>query len=298
MSEQPVHCHSHQPDPWASLRAYTPARIALGRTGVAIPIQEVLQFRMAHAHARDAVYSLLDVDRLTARLSEIDHAVNHLHSRAADRHEYLQRPDKGRRLDEGSAALLTGVTDTAAGSTDTITSSTVTAKGNSVAGVTEPLPTSDDSHQAGSSTIISLVLADGLSATAVNHHAMPLLHILLPVLRAAGITIAPINLVQQGRVAIGDEVGMLQQADMVIVLIGERPGLSSPDSLGIYLTYQPTVGLTDETRNCISNVRPGGLSYQAAADKLYWFICQSLRLRLSGVGLKDEEGLSLPGQAS
>lgn len=254
MSDQPIQPLSHQPDPWVSLRAFTPARIALGRTGVAIPLQEVLQFRMAHAHARDAVYSLLDTTTLTARLAGLGYAVHDLHSRAADRHEYLQRPDKGRRLNEASAARLSG------------------------SGTMPP-------------TRLSIVLADGLSATAVNHHALPLLELLIPMLQWGGLTIAPINLVQQGRVAIGDEIGMLQQAAMVIVLIGERPGLSSPDSLGIYLTYRPVVGLTDEARNCISNVRPGGLTYQAAADKLYWLIRESLRLQLSGVALKDEAGL-------
>lgn len=260
MSDQPIQPFSQQPDPWVSLRAFTHARIALGRTGVAIPLQEVLQFRMAHAHARDAVYSLLEIATLTARLTGFGFAVNDLHSRAVDRHEYLQRPDKGRRLNDESVLKLSG----------DATDHHVTNTGP---------------------TVVSIVLADGLSATAVNNHAMPLLEILLPQLQSNGLTIAPINLVQQGRVAVGDEVGMLQQATMVVVLIGERPGLSSPDSLGIYLTHRPVVGLTDEARNCISNVRPGGLSYQAAADKLYWFIRESLRLQLTGVGLKDEEGL-------
>jgi ethanolamine ammonia-lyase small subunit len=142
-----------------------------------------------------------------------------------------------------------------------------------------------------SDAAIAIVLADGLSATAVNHHAVPLLSQLIPLLQNINLRLLPVSLVQQGRVAIGDEIGRLQQATLVVVLIGERPGLSSPDSLGIYITYQPRVGLTDEARNCISNVRPEGLSYQAAADKLYWLIRESLRLRVSGVELKDQEGL-------
>ncbi|MDF2192837.1 ethanolamine ammonia-lyase subunit EutC [Paraflavitalea sp. CAU 1676] len=243
-------------DPWASLRAFTAARIALGRTGTAIPLQEVLSFRMAHAHARDAVYSLLQVEPLTQQLTVLGLPVNQLHSQAADRHEYLQRPDKGRRLNEGSVAQLMG--------------------NNS--------PYTSDAA-------IAIILADGLSATAVNHHAVPLLSQLIPLLQNINLRLLPVSLVQQGRVAIGDEIAMLQQATLVVVLIGERPGLSSPDSLGIYITYQPRVGLTDEARNCISNVRPEGLSYQAAADKLYWLIRESLRLRVSGVELKDQEGL-------
>lgn len=244
---------SVSPDPWAPLRAFTPARIALGRTGTALPLQEVLQFRMAHAHARDAVYSLLDTTTLIAQLQKLQLPVNLLHSQAADRHAYLQRPDKGRKLDTGSIALL-----------------------RSLAG--------KPAQQA-----VSIVLADGLSATAINSHALPLLEALLPWLQQAAIPLTPLSLVQQGRVAIGDEIGSLLQAALVVVLIGERPGLSSPDSLGIYLTYHPQPGLTDEARNCLSNIRPAGLSYQAAAAKLFYFIRESFRRQLSGVALKDNE---------
>lgn len=242
-------------DPWASLKAYTPARIALGRTGTALPLQEVLQFRLAHAHARDAVHSLLDIETLLVQLQALQLPVNLLHSQAADRQEYLQRPDKGRRLEETSAAMLRSMAVNAA---------------------QDP---------------VAFVVADGLSASAVNHHAVPLLKALLPLLQATGMSLAPLSLVQQGRVAIGDEIGSLLQAKLVVVLIGERPGLSSPDSLGIYLTYQPQTGLTDEARNCISNVRPGGLSYQAAAEKLWWLMREAMRLQLSGVKLKDDKQL-------
>ncbi|AXY74532.1 ethanolamine ammonia-lyase subunit EutC [Paraflavitalea soli] len=251
-----------QPDPWASLRAFTPARIALGRTGTAIPLQEVLQFRMAHAHARDAVHSLLETETLLSQLQAFSLPVHLLHSQASDRHEYLQRPDKGRRLNEASAGLLSSP--------------------------------GDNGTQEG----IAIILADGLSAKAVNSNAVPLLDVLLPLLRQASIELTSLSLVQQGRVAIGDEIGQLLNATLTVVLIGERPGLSSPDSLGIYLTYHPQVGLTDEARNCISNVRPGGLSYQAAADKLFWLIQEALRLQLSGVELKDDAGSLLTEPSS
>lgn len=263
-------------DPWASLRAFTAARIALGRTGTAIPLQEVLSFRMAHAHARDAVYSLLQVEPLTQQLTALGLPVNQLHSQAADRHEYLQRPDKGRRLNEGSVAQLMGNNSFGEGIPTTVVQTNISNQAPSAYN---------------SDASIAIVLADGLSATAVNHHGVPLLSQLIPLLQNINLRLLPVSLVQQGRVAIGDEIAMLQQATLVVVLIGERPGLSSPDSLGIYITYQPRVGLTDEARNCISNVRPEGLSYQAAADKLYWLIRESLRLRVSGVDLKDQEGL-------
>lgn len=265
-NDQGLQQSSGDNDPWATLRAFTPARIALGRTGTAIPLKEVLAFRMAHAHARDAVYSLLDVDQLTTGLRALGLSVNQLHSEATDRHEYLQRPDKGRRLNERSVTVLRG------------DQATVSSNEGPV-------------DWEGGAPGIAIVLADGLSATAVNHHAVPLLSQVLPLLQEAGLTVLPVSLVQQGRVAIGDEVGWLQQATLVVVLIGERPGLTSPDSLGIYLTYQPRVGLTDEARNCISNVRPEGLSYSSAAAKLYWLIREALRLQLSGIELKDHTGL-------
>jgi ethanolamine ammonia-lyase small subunit len=247
-----------QADPWASLKTFTPARIALGRTGTAIPLQEVLQFRLAHAHARDAVYSILDTDALIAQLQQLQLPVNLLHSSAADRQEYLQRPDKGRRLNTISTQTLSTIASNA------------------------------------SQNSIAIILADGLSATAINRNAGPLLEILIPMLRSAGITTAPVSIVQQGRVAIGDEIGFLLKAKIVVMLIGERPGLSSPDSLGVYLTYNPQIGLTDEARNCISNIRPEGLSYQAAVNKLFYLIRESMRLQLSGVALKDNEATALP----
>lgn len=238
-----------QQDPWDSLKAYTAARIALGRTGTAEPLQAMLQFRLAHANARDAVYAVLDQQRLLQEMQSLQRAVFVLHTQAAGRSEYLQYPDRGRRLQEKAVDDLKAFNSTGYD--------------------------------------ICLVLADGLSATAINNHALPVLKLLLPLFEKLDLTVAPICIVQEGRVAIGDECGHLLRARLVAVLIGERPGLSSPDSLGVYLTYQPSPGLTDESRNCISNIRPEGLNYTAAAEKIGFLIRESLRLQLSGVGLKD-----------
>ena len=240
-------------DPWTGLRAFTADRIALGRTGTSVPVQEALAFRLAHAHARDAVYSALDTARLLAALPELNLPLGQVHSQARSREEYLQRPDQGRSLDEASRQQLTGL---AAGNCD-----------------------------------VAVVLADGLSATATNDHALPLLRRLLPQLQQAGLRMGPLVLAKQARVALGDEIGQLLRARLVLVLIGERPGLSSPDSLGAYFTYDPRPGLTDEARNCVSNIRPAGLAYEPAAHKLAFLLREAVRRQLSGVGLKDDSGL-------
>jgi ethanolamine ammonia-lyase small subunit len=138
---------------------------------------------------------------------------------------------------------------------------------------------------------VAFTIADGLSATAINHHAIPVLRILIPLLQTSNFSIAPLCLVRQGRVAIGDETGALLAAKFSVVLIGERPGLSSPDSMGAYLTYGPAIGLTDESRNCVSNIRPEGLDYVAAAEKIYYLLTESFKLQYSGVALKDNAGL-------
>jgi len=239
------------PDPWASLRGFTAARIAIGRTGNSIPLQQVLEFKLAHAHARDAVYSKLDVDALRDSLGQFKLPVHHLHSRATHREKYLTRPDYGRRLDDPSAEQLQN-----------------------------QLPVT-----------IAIVITDGLSATAINQYAVGLLQLLIPKLMAANMGTLNITLVEQGRVAIADEIGQAFAAVLSVILIGERPGLTAPDSMSAYLTYQPKVGLTDETRNCISNIRPEGLDIPAAADKLFYLIAESLRRKLSGVELKDNYGL-------
>ena len=235
--------------PWQALRAHTAARIALGRRGVSVPTKAQLAFQLAHAQARDAVHLALDGDVLARVLAAQGQDCVPLHSAAATRADYLQRPDLGRRLDEVSRARLAG----------------------------------------GSKGVdLALVAADGLSALAVQRHAAPFLAALRERLALEAWTLSPLHIVAQGRVAIGDEVGELLRARAVLVLIGERPGLSSPDSLGLYLTWAPTVGLLDERRNCISNVRPEGLAYAQAAYRLHYLLSQAFSRQLSGVGLKDE----------
>jgi ethanolamine ammonia-lyase small subunit len=235
-----------------ALQEFTSARIAIGRVGTSIPLKQSLEFKLAHAHARDAVYSELDINNLTDVLKQFDLPVLHLNSRVNDRRQYLQRPDLGRRLNDGSLDLLL-----------------------------DHRPETD----------IAIILADGLSATAVNENAVGLLQALIPQLLAAGFKLAPISMVEQGRVAIGDDIGHGLNAKLSLVLIGERPGLSSADSLGAYLTYNPKPGLTDEMRNCISNIRPGGLIYKKAAKKIFYLISEAFKRKLSGVDLKDNAEL-------
>ena len=240
-------------DPWAALRSFTAARIALGRSGTSVPLREALAFKLAHAHARDAVYSTLATEPLLADLAALQLPVCQVRSKAQTREEYLQRPDRGRQLDSASQSLLT---EYASGECD-----------------------------------IAIILADGLSATAINDHALPLLRLLVPQLLAAGFRLGPVAIAEQARVALSDEIGQLLRARLSLMLIGERPGLSSPHSLGAYFTYGPRPGLTDEARNCVSNIRPAGLPYAAAAEKLFALLQEALRRQLSGVGLKDESGL-------
>ncbi len=244
------------PNPWTALRQFTDARIALGRVGASLPTREVLQFDLAHAHARDAVHSALDVTALTATLRLEGWLTCSVESRAPDRARYLLRPDLGRRLHPDS----------------------LTRRSCEAAAVD-----------------IAFVIADGLSAVAALRHGVPLLAqiraLLSPDWRLAPITIATL-----ARVALGDEIGARLRSRLVVMLIGERPGLSAPDSLGAYLTYEPRLGRTDAERNCVSNIRPAGLSYQFAAQKIVWLIAQALKRQLTGIDLKDESDLTLlPG---
>ena len=239
-------------DPLASLREFTAARIAIGRVGTSIPLKQSLEFKLAHAHARDAVYSTLDTNELLNSFNVLNLPVLHLHSKATNRGQYLKRPDLGRQLNDESAEKL-------------------------------------KDFNAGAD--IAIIIADGLSATAVNENAFGLLQLLIPMLSAAKLKIAPISLVEQGRVAIGDDIGHGLNAKFSILLIGERPGLSSADSIGAYLTYNPQPGLTDESRNCISNIRPQGLANKPAAGKIFYLVIEAFRRKLSGVGLKDNAEL-------
>ncbi|MFW9269875.1 ethanolamine ammonia-lyase subunit EutC [Pseudomonas sp. NR3] len=240
-------------NPWLNLRNLTPARIALGRTGTSLPTSAQLDFQFAHAQARDAVHLAFDHQGIRAQLTERGRESLLLHSAASDRNSYLQRPDLGRRLDGASAQILQ---DYAA------------------------------AHPGGVDLVI--VVADGLSALAVHRHTLPFLARLEEQIAAEGWSVSPIVLVEQGRVAVADEVAQRLGAKMSVILIGERPGLSSPDSLGLYFTYAPKVGLTDAYRNCISNVRLEGLSYGMAAHRLIYLMREACRRQLSGVNLKDE----------
>jgi ethanolamine ammonia-lyase small subunit len=236
-------------DPWDGLKRFTPARIALGRCGDSLPTTALLDFGVAHAAARDAVHHRLDVPALKGALQKLAPEVLVVQSAASERSVYLRRPDLGRRLSDASRLLLA------------------------------------ENKPAGPIDLV-LVIADGLSAFAPERHAVPLLEALMPLLSATNF--APPVIALEARVALGDEIGEIWGAQFVAVLIGERPGLSSPDSLGVYLTYQPRVGRSDAERNCISNIRPEGLDYARAAGKLAYLIQGALRLGATGVGLKDE----------
>ncbi|ROO12793.1 ethanolamine ammonia-lyase [Pseudomonas fluorescens] len=240
-------------NPWLQLRRLTPARIALGRTGTSLPTNAQLDFQFAHAQARDAVHLPFDHAGLSAQLGEHGRESLLLHSAAIDRNSYLQRPDLGRKLSDESAQALREHAAAHPGGVD-----------------------------------LAIVVADGLSALAVHRHTLPFLTRLEEQMSADGWSMAPVVLVEQGRVAVGDEIGQLLGAKMLVMLIGERPGLSSPDSLGLYFTYNPKIGLTDAYRNCISNVRLEGLSHGMAAHRLLYLMREACRRQLSGVNLKDE----------
>jgi len=239
----------HSADPWALLRKFTQARIGLGNVGGSLPTRPWLEFQLAHAQARDAVHLAFEAEDLASQMRKRGWRTIVVASAARDRAEYLKRPDLGRRLQKDAQRAL---------------------------------------PEAGTRHDIAVVIADGLSAMAIHRHALPLLDVVLPSLTEQGWSIAPLVLVQQGRVAIGDEIAALLSAQIVIMLIGERPGLSSPDSLGVYMTYAPKPGCTDAERNCISNIRPQGLGYELAGRKLLYLVAESARRKLSGVQLKDQ----------
>ena len=252
------------PDPWTDLARLTPARLALGRSGASLPTREVLKLGLAHAQARDAVHAAADFDALRSGLEALGRGAVEVESAAPDRATYLRRPDFGRRLSARSRAQLQAMG-----------------------------PAGAD---------ICVLVADGLSATAIDLNALPVLRALLPRLEAHGRSgiargdprhpasrprLPPVVLVRQGRVALGDEVGALFGARLTVMLIGERPGLSAADSLGAYLTFGPRVGLTDAARNCVSNIRAGGLVPEAAASRIAWLVDRAFALSLTGIALKD-----------
>jgi ethanolamine ammonia-lyase small subunit len=237
---------------WNRLRAATPARIGLARSGSSIATRELLAFRLAHAEARDAVGESLDSESILRGVAERNLQALTLHSAASDRCTYLARPDLGRSLEENSRIRLRAI----ARKYDLV-----------------------------------FILADGLSARAVHRHALPLLDQALPQLNRHQWHVGPVIVVHQGRVAIGDEIGQELEAALVAVLIGERPGLTSPDSLGIYLTWNPVIGRTDAERNCLSNIRPEGLTYPKAAQRLLHLCAEARQRQCTGITLKDETAL-------
>ncbi len=248
---------SLQRDPWTRLCAFTGARIALGRAGSSLPTRAHLDFQLAHARAKDAVTMPLDMDALEARLQETGAMTLRLDTLAANRGDYLKYPDRGRQLSPRSKALLRAT-----------------------------LP--------GKAADIALVVADGLSAIAIEQHAVPFLRAFMPMMAGRGYTGSPVALVRQGRVAVADAVAEAMGCRMAAILIGERPGLSSPDSMGVYFTFNPHAGCTDAMRNCISNIHGRGLSCELAAGRLIYLVTEADRLGLSGVGLKDESSPNAP----
>ncbi|GHC69064.1 ethanolamine ammonia-lyase subunit EutC [Limoniibacter endophyticus] len=246
-------------DNWRNLAQFTDARIAMGRSGSAIPTHAVLDFAYAHALARDAVHTGFDPQSLIAFLQSHTLEALQVQSAAKDRATYLRRPDLGRKLDPESKQALVAL-----------------------------------NREPGD---IAIIIADGLSATAVSTHTQGFLASFIEATQARRLTLAPVCLVENGRVAIGDEIGAILEARLAIVLIGERPGLSSADSLGAYITYAPRPGRNDAERNCISNIRDNGLRPHLAAQKAIWLIDQAFDRQISGVNLKDESDQLLTSAA-
>ncbi len=231
------------------------ARIALGRAGGSLPTREWLDFKSAHAAARDAVHFPFDGEQLASEIASLGTEVVIVSSAATDRRTYLERPDLGRQLDVPSRHALQQL-------------------------------------KVDAGFDLAIIVSDGLSAIAVQRQVRPLLEVLLPKLRQDAWSLAPVIVASFGRVALQDEIGERLGVRLALILIGERPGLGSPDSLGAYLVFGPRVGNTDANRNCVSNIRPEGLSHAAAADTIYYLLCEARSRRISGIQLKDQHGLT------
>src|SRR5258705_4798773 len=234
------------------LRDLTPARVGLGRSGASMPTKALLEFTLDHARARDAVHAAFDVPAMISGLGDLGLDAFDVASRVGNRKDYLRRPDLGRMLDPASAQLL--------------------------------------ASRAGNPCQLAIVVGDCLSPTAVHAHAIELVRSLIGRLAAGRIEIGHAVVASGARVALGDELGAILGARMIVMLIGERPGLSAPDSLVAYLTFAPRVGLTDAERNCVSNINGSGLGYDQAAFKITWLIREGLAQQVTGVALKDESG--------
>ncbi|PAU80523.1 ethanolamine ammonia-lyase [Halovibrio salipaludis] len=246
------------PPAYRRLRELTNARIALGTAGSSLGTRELLAFQYDWARARDAVYYELDFGALKARIEELGYPCAEVASAADSREIYLRRPDLGRQLAEGENQRLEGME--------------------------------------GAPWDVSIVVTDGLSGLAVAENAVPLIQAFGRLAAGEGLSLAPIVLARQGRVAIGDPIGAGLGAKLVVVLIGERPGLSAADSLGAYLTYGPRPGITDAERNCLSNIRDGGQAPEVAANTMMYLVKGALRVGLTGVSLKDESQLLEQGE--
>lgn len=245
--------HLTESDPWFHLRRFTAARIAIGRTGGSQKTSTVLDFRLSHARARDAVHAAFDPAVVAAPLHEAGIPTEILATNVRDRREYLLRPDLGRSLDEASKERLSN-----RGATDLV-----------------------------------IIISDGLAAAAAERHAAATVLPLIGELQAAGWEIAPVFIIPLGRVKVQDEIGAALGARFSLMLLGERPGLGTPDSLGAYFTANPSIHCTDADRNCVSNIRPEGLPPAEAAAKLAWLLKESRRLGLSGVSLKDNQSATV-----
>lgn len=239
-------------DPWSELRRLTPARIALGRSGGSVPTAELLDFQLAHARARDAVWQELDPLALAQEVDKYEWKVVMADSAAPDRQTYLRQPATGRRLSTESRAQLVAMQSTQ-----------------------QPFD-------------VAVIVSDGLSALAAQRQTAPFLAEWKPMVEQAGWNVSPVVIVLRGRVAIQDEIGKLLGARAAVILLGERPGLGSPDSLGAYVVFDPQPGRTDAERNCISNIRPEGLPPDEAARRLHQVIAAALQQRISGIQLKIE----------
>ncbi|MFC5356431.1 ethanolamine ammonia-lyase subunit EutC [Azospirillum himalayense] len=243
------------------LRRFTDARVALGRAGTSLPTRAHLDFLHDHARARDAVWAAPDLEGLRRRLEAVGMPVVRLRSAAPDRATYLRRPDLGRRLDNKDAARLRRLV----------------------------VPDSVDRER----PRVGIVVADGLSAMAIDVNAAPVVIGLEQALRDQRLELAPVALVEQGRVAVGDAVGEALGLALVIVLIGERPGLSAADSLGCYVTWAPRPGTPDSARSCISNIRLGGLVPEQAVACIADLARDIWRTRVSGIALAAAIGQRL-----
>ncbi len=237
-------------DPWLALSGLTAARIALGRAGGSVRTETLLDFRLAHARAKDAVELAFDAEALAGKLRAAELETFRLETRAVDRRSFLLRPDLGRSLQLESRAKL------------------------------------DERRPLWGARDLCIVVSDGLSALAAERQVAPLLSALVPRLVAQGVTLYPIFIAPFARVKLGDEVGEALGARFSLILLGERPGLSSPDSLGAYLTFQPRQACTDADRNCVSNIRAEGLPCIDAARGIAELLSESARLGASGVALK------------